>query len=335
MEKVINRLSKSVFNMLRIGIKRLNTYSKMLAIEKPTIWVTGLGTAQNGPFGYFLPYFLGPRWNCAAMTASIGPLKVKKVITIDTINLMGADSWTLLILDTDLKPIARSVTTQTDRIRSFTVPEGNHWVMIRYYASNNHLPVPEVRTDGKLIAPRGIFENEQLKYQAFLDGIRGNTSMFFRFLHLHSFSHIDTPVQQHRDQSKQQFLPLGSPETVFRFGRLPAGEALFVDVSEELYQRAKVYIVFYNTASFPVAWHTLEKNRNSLLPMPSKAFYLIRTVPRLGCKVTEETVDKSLNITVGKHAASLLPSNTHHPGIADFSKTIAESDRIKNGFRSK
>jgi hypothetical protein len=53
---------------------------------------------------------------------------------------------------------------------------------------------------------------------------------------------------------RRKFLPVGNPDTEFRYGSLSRGQRLSItsDGAEE--GRVNVYITFYNWASFPEYW---------------------------------------------------------------------------------
>lgn len=206
----------------------------------------------------FLPVasVIGPRWNCHAMVAGLGPVDVQETIACPVHELSArADSWSLVVYDQRMRTVAWTGSCRLPgEHASFALPAGRYSLSLRFYAESDAMLVPDVLVDGRSLACGRVIEGEATRYAAVLESVRGRQGWFYRALHYYVFHFLKYPRARRDAWLRQQFLPVGNPDTEWSYGSLAAGERLAIASDPAEQAHVSVYVAFYNWASFPEFW---------------------------------------------------------------------------------
>lgn len=86
----------------------------------------------------FLPSIsvLGPRWNCHALIAGMGPISVRSQLTCHVAELQThADSWSLVVYDSGGRTAAWTGSSRTEAEEvTLHLPPDDYTLTLRYYA---------------------------------------------------------------------------------------------------------------------------------------------------------------------------------------------------------
>lgn len=233
---------------------------------------------------------LGPRWNCHALLATLSPIPIRQTLSIDLAGLSDhSDSWSIVLYDESwttrewLGP-----TTTSDRAVSWTLPAGSYSLSLRFYTDADDISVPAVMVDGHNVVEGGVIAEEATKYRRHLESIRNRSGMYYRLLHYYIFFHL-----KHRTKSadwlRNQFLPMGNPDTEWRYGHLAVGEQLRIRLDAVHQMTYNTYVAFYNWASFPVDWCRVQTLEWQSVPFAEGVAYAVRCVRRVGARTTHSS----------------------------------------------
>ena len=232
-----------------------------------------------------LPFAMttGPRWNCHVLGARLGPLDVASRIEIDTSAAdLSARTWSFGVY---ASPGWRTVATRGSGSgggprATFEVPPGRYLVSARYYHwSRERVRLPAVEVDGRPVAASTEVSPD---VNDFYRDLASRRNAFYLGLHYHVVPMLRLRRFLPRAFVERQFLPVGNPETAFRYGPIRAGEKLRLEVDPELAALADVYWTLYDRASFPIQWGELALPCEVVGPAERNGFYLVRVHPRSG-----------------------------------------------------
>jgi hypothetical protein len=275
-------LSSFVLNRGLRSLLLLARAARKPPAKRAAAWVTGTQMIAGNPLGFFLPYMIGPRWNCHALTASVGPLDVKKSLAIDPAPLAKAASWTLTVHDERFRVVATVSASRLDALRTIDVPPGSYTLFLRYYAADGALMTPVVFVDGELRLAGGALDGERSRNGELLAAIKDKDSLAYRLLQYHAFYAVKRQGRLPRAWVQSAFLPAGNPDTQFVFGSLRRGQRLKVGARPALREAALVFACIYNESSFPMAWTEITEEMTDLGPVARDGAYLVRIVSRRG-----------------------------------------------------
>jgi hypothetical protein len=233
---------------------------------------------------------LGPRWNCHALLATLSPILVRQTLSIDLVGLGDRfDSWSIVLYDESwtTREWLGSTTTGA-RAVSWTLPPGSYSLSLRFYTDADDMSVPAVMVDGHNVVAGGIVAGEATKYRRHLESVRNRSGLYYRLLHYYIFFHL-----KHRTKSadwiRDQFLPMGNPDTEWHYGHLAVGEQLRIRL-DAVHQRAyNTYVAFYNWASFPVDWCRVQALEWQSVPSAENVAYAVRCVRRVSARTTHSS----------------------------------------------
>lgn len=254
-------------------------------------WGSGTQKMLNNPSGLLLPCVIGPRWNCHAMFANLGPFKVQHSIKIDVSHLATAESWTAVIYDNKFRTIANS--SESNIGNEIQVGPGYYSVILRYYSQETDVNTPAVYVDSELLAESTKIKDEKTQYTQLLNSIKGRKTIFYFLLHYYVFYLLKNCNRFSKTLIRSEFLPAGNPETTFLYGYIAKGKVLKLNCESGLFENALVFISVYNEASFPQAWTQVDNIDFTLGGINESGAYLVRVVPKTG-QVLDEAQVKTL-----------------------------------------
>jgi hypothetical protein len=230
---------------------------------------------------------LGPRWNCHAMIASLGPVEVYERVTCRVGELQEkSESWTIVAYDKRMATAAFSGSwTAGDAVAehgeaTFELAPGRYMLSLRCYAEEDRLVLPDVVIDGRAMHCGRVVEGEMSRYARALERIRGYNGFFYRALHYYVFHQLAYAPDAKPEWLRRHFLPVGNPETEWHYGHLQPGERLRLELGQHDAERVITFVCFYNWASFPVFWLRVRDQEWVSPRFESKLGYAIRRVPK-------------------------------------------------------
>lgn len=243
-------------------------------------WMTGVDLMTRNPLGFFLPYLLGPRWNCHELSARLAGIDVQRTLAVDTSGMESMASFSLFVHDHRLGLVRWLAGGDVAQSRTIELEPGRYSLSVRAYADDGVLRTPAVFVDGTALKPCKAFEDEGKRLDEFLTTIRNKDSLFYRFLQFHAFYAVSRRDSLPVEWSHKAFLPAANPQTSFVFGLIEAGKRLRIRVSRELCEAGLILVSQYNKSSFPTDWKTINGDCVRLDPTLRDGAYLVRVVPR-------------------------------------------------------
>lgn len=233
----------------------------------------------NLPLALPMLMVTGPRWNCHAVLANVGPFKVDAFIEIKiSAAHESAGMWSLVIYNEQYQTVAHlsSAELKNKERQKINLIKGEYLFCIRLYNSKHRITFPEILVDGNNKVSKRIVKNENAYYQSYLSKIQNNKEFIYYFLHYYVYYLLIWEKWLPLSFVSKEYLPVGNPDTSFKYGYLKKGEILQVDLESGLLEDANIYIAFYNMCSFPVFWHTIQKSHFISDCAPCNGHYLIR-----------------------------------------------------------
>ncbi|MBE7172401.1 MAG: hypothetical protein INR73_17570 [Williamsia sp.] len=248
-----------------------------------------------------IPYIMlnAPRWNTHALIASAGPLHIADHAMIDLSGIQAAcKSWTLAFYKQPankchkvVSPLAEGSWTEP-----FYVSKGDYVIVLRLYEEKYPLELPGIVVDeGRIHISKRVLTARQ---EYIPEKILHKRGAFYDLIHhylFYAFKH-GSHAADHR--IRNEYLPVGNPETIFRFGYLPQYGGIRVQAADNISGSTLMYITFFNKSSFPVFSQKIAMLNNVYRspPATTEGTYLIRIVP-LHRGVSDSSVDRYLSIT--------------------------------------
>lgn len=226
---------------------------------------------------------VGPRWNPHAITASVGPFKVKKEIRMHvTPAEESARAWTAVIYsypDNRTLLVSGSLDSgSAEEWKTFALKPGKYALGLRYYRWTENVVLPAVKVDGVEVAqPRTVPANVNDFYKE----LPNRRSLFYRCLHQYVFVLLSLRGRLPRAFVEKEYLPVGNPETQFCYGAFRKGHSLHFSIEETLLTTHDTYLTLYTRDSFPALWYQI-KDREHLSPQNKHdGFYVVRLQARI------------------------------------------------------
>jgi hypothetical protein len=229
--------------------------------------------------GFHIVSVIAPRWNCHALLASLSPIWIDRSLTLELEGFGSqADSWSLVLYDDSLKmqQWVGSATISEKRV-TWHLPPAAYTLSLRYYADGDDIEVPTVVIDGSVRVVGRKIAGEAPRYKRHLKIIRNRSGPHFRLLHYYVFYNLSRK-EKCAALLRQQFLPVGNPDTEWHYGHLAVGERLGIRSNNAHQHAYNTYVCFYNWASFPVEWHTIKSLEWCGDPFDQAVGYAIRRV---------------------------------------------------------
>jgi hypothetical protein len=220
----------------------------------------------------------GPRWNPHAILAGAGPFTVQDSVSVDTEQASAsAKSWTLVFYRfPDHRTVAHIGTLQGPFVKgpqSVKLAPGKYSIALRYYHWSDSITFPEIFADGALAIPsRSISAGNNDFYR----DLQKQRSRFYLWLHYYVYNLLRGTASIPGASTDREFLPMGNPETEFRYGALQRGESLRVHLPTGMLTTHDVYFTLYTRDSFPARWYQIQENDHVTETAREDGFYLLR-----------------------------------------------------------
>jgi hypothetical protein len=275
---VLAPFSFLLYRTTRFVVQRLVQLQGFRPAAGAARWQTLDGHAMRKPLHRLALMTSAPRWNTHALIAITGPLQVRRTLRIDAATAAtSAASWTVVVHAEPAHRIVASVGSLDgsgeDPWRSVDLPSGTYRLALRYYRWSEPVVLPAVEVDdAPAVDPVAIPADTNTFYH----DLSRHSNLLYLCLH----SYVCTLLRHRRWFPRsfvaREYLPAGNPQTTFRYGFLPAGSWLTIELDDELLQTHDAYFTAYNRASFPILWFPLTEKRHTTPPSPVTGSYLIR-----------------------------------------------------------
>ncbi len=233
-----------------------------------------------------------PRWNTHAVVATAGPIPVRESLEVDAAAAgRSARTWVVVVYTFPaFRTVARVDAKGPGPVR---LGPGRYWLGLRYYHWSADLELPAVSADGTPAVPALPLSPD---VNDFYDDLRDRGGWFYLGLHYYVYVLLRWRDWLPRSFVEREFLPVGNPDTGFRYGALGRGEALSLELRPELLDAADVYLTLYNRASFPVFWGPVATTEYVTAPCAKPCSYLLRVQkkPEGAAEVPEEWIRVSV-----------------------------------------
>lgn len=274
--------SLALFASTRWGLQVLvRRYNRRRAAQVPEWQPISAGLlAKPGA----LPVLLttAPRWNPHALIATAGPFEVKGelAVLIDVARSAAAE-WFLVLYSYPDRTTVGTVSCLGSAAagwHAFPVPgPGLYMVGARYYGARPGAAFPPLRRDGADLVAAGPAPDE---INDFYSSLSSRGTAFHAALAYHAYVFLKYPIFSDL-WLNELFLPVGNPETIFRYGRLEAGETVNCRMDSERFETHRLFVTIYSCSSLPVLWYEVGMSTGqSSPPSPTRGFYLVRLQPR-------------------------------------------------------
>jgi hypothetical protein len=290
--------SRLLFQITRFVLRRIARLHYRRAADDARRW--RLLNADLLARRFALPVVMteGPRWNTHATIGRVGPLSVRSSLEVQTsLADASARAWTIVVYTF---PNHRTIATMgpADRCSGedwtkIPLPPGRYSLILRYYKPSPQATLPTVRIDGQpSVDSMGVPEDTN----AFYERLASRRNLFYVMLHYHAFFALKYRARLPRQMVERVYLPVGNPQTCFRYGALGPSDVLRVALAPAVLDACDAYVTVYDVGSFPVAWQEIESVGCRLGPFQRRCTFLIRLHRRLPAAPLPREDDVKLTI---------------------------------------
>ena len=148
---------------------------------------------------------------------------------------------------------------------------------IRYYGLRTDAVLPAIKIDGKTaFDERPVPQNPLDVYEM----VRGRSPFIFLALHSYVYPLLLLRAWLPRALVRRELLPVGNPETTFKYGTVEKGERVQIALPPESLRTQLALLTIYNRASFPIAWFALSEAVFETAPIAAQGVWVLRLHPR-------------------------------------------------------
>lgn len=277
-----------------------NLYTIYLAINKKNAYQWRVLSEETLKSPLSLPVLMtkGPRWNTHAIIGTLGPFSVKDEIAIDTESAnTSARSWIAVIYSFPGYETIASLESEklnpTDKWATLKLKPGQYSIGLRYYNRSDKITFPAIQVgdcprgsgkgDRELVAASQIPSN----INDFYSDLIQKKNWFYLALHYYIFTILRLRKWLPESFVRNEYLPVGAPDTAFFYGHLWCGQSLQIESEPLLVKNYDIYLTVYDRSSFPLFSSQLEQEKYLTQPIENNGFYLIRMRPK------PDLIDKS------------------------------------------
>jgi hypothetical protein len=261
-----------------------NLYTLYLTINKEKTSQWRVLSAETLKTALSLPVLMtkGPRWNTHAIIGTLGPFAVKESIAIDLESANNsARSWIAVIYsfpsyETIASLESDKINTQ-DKWISLSVKPGKYSIGLRYYERYETINLPAIQVDKEEFVSAcsvGADVND------FYYDLIKKKNWFYSSLHYYIFTILRLRKSLPETFVRNEYLPVGAPDTEFLYGYLIKGRSLQLNFSSETIENCHIYLTVYDRSSIPLFWERIEAEKHITKPIESNGYYLIRIRPK-------------------------------------------------------
>jgi hypothetical protein len=229
-----------------------------------------------------LPMYLvtAPRWNTHAVIATFGPIEVQSEIQIKLQEAVeSAESWFFIFYSyPERKTIGAISSLKQTSSNTFRVPQpGQYLIGARYYHCKENGCFPAVEVDGCAASEKSVIPPH---VNSFYEDLHRRGNIFFYCLAYHAYPMLRFNLLPER-VTERVFLPVGNPETRFKYGTIEPGQKLACHMNSERFKAYNLYVTLYSRMSLPVLSYEVDaSSQGSGPPAPVQGFYLVRLQPK-------------------------------------------------------
>lgn len=223
----------------------------------------------------------GPRWNTHAIIGTLGPFTVEKSISLDIESANNsAKSWISVIYSFPSYKTISSI--KSDRINSqdkwysLELKPGKYALGLRYYNRLDKINMPAIKVDDReltssLAVPQDLnnFYHDLIKAK----------NWFYSSLHYYIFTILKLRKWLPESFVRNEYLPVGAPDTFFAYNYLDQEQALQIECTPEIINNFDIYFTFYDRSSLPLNWCKINEEKYILPPTDKQGYYLLRIRP--------------------------------------------------------
>jgi hypothetical protein len=269
-----------------VGI-RLLVRSRRIGKISPPGWRV-LSRELLAERGLLEQLLIGPRWNTAALIAAAGPFEVAGRLELDREALdRAAELWSMMVYALPSLPagtlvkLARHVNSSSappgQALLTLELAPGRYWISLRLYCWSGAVTLPRVWVDGTPVSTPPVVPAAVNDFYA---DLHRRTSPFLIALQWHSYILVKWHRILPRRLVERVLLPVGDPDTEFRYGVLRSGEGLEIEMAARTLASHLVFYTAYNRASLPVAWLRVAAARQAAPRATAPCIYLLRILSR-------------------------------------------------------
>jgi hypothetical protein len=246
----------------------------------PRAW-RGLSELIDEPAALWFVMIVGPRWNCHAVLADLGPLHVRQSVEIrPAAPLRTGQHLSFVIYDTRYRNAGHRVWTAFASPPDPRIPleTGVYRVSARLYGFTGDDLYPEVRVDDAPQVEAAPIGPEACRYQKALRGLRQRRSLALAFIHYHVYYVLHWRRLLGERRAEPIFVPVGNPATAFAFGVIRRGQCLKVTRSGSYGDGQLVFVAIYDRCSLPIFWAAMTELVFCSPVMDASGYFLLRAL---------------------------------------------------------
>lgn len=220
----------------------------------------------------------GPRWNTHAIVAGVGPLRVRKSLSVHTGTAWrSAPAWIIVVNRFPSHRVVANMGSASapieDEWTSAHLEPGSYSLALRYYHWSHRVEFPAVKVDG---VEEVQTESVSSEVNAFYHDLHKRRSIFYLCLHYYIFTILRYKEWLPQSFVERELLPMGNLETHFYYGTLTPEELLSFELAPMLLSTHDIFLTIYGRDSFPVRWYQIHEARHITSNVGEKCFYLVR-----------------------------------------------------------
>ena len=226
-----------------------------------------------------LPFIMliGPRWNTHTFSCNVMMIRVGRVLTVRCPDAELVPLWSAVVRDLNRKAHHHVGTVQLSTGQEsfqLKLPPGVYSFMCSYYDFRSGAMTPELWVDGIPVVHQTALPIDAST--EIYETVRNRTGLFYRALAGYIYPLLCLRRWISEGFVHRSFLPVGNPDTTFKFDVVERGDRLHIEVASNLLRTHLVMFTSYNRASFPVLWFRLDETSMDTVPMPCRGFWLLR-----------------------------------------------------------
>lgn len=285
--------------LARLVSRGLVLCDSVLHLGRPLRWRLLSAETIGKPLALLVIMTTAPRWNPHAVIATLGPVRVRRSIRVESgAPASAVGTWTLVVYRFPVNSVVGSLNSRdmpSDGL-GFTIDieSGVYTLALRYYRWSAEAELPTVFADNAEIAPA-----QQIPADL-NDHLYQNLPQHANWLYLALHYHVYTMLRLHHWLPgafvERELLPVGNPETRFSYGHLSAGCSLHLQAVESLLVGHDVYLTLYARNSFPLQWEQIATSEYTSESFDRDTFYVIRVHRNASLAIPLQPNDLSIAI---------------------------------------
>ena len=276
-----------------------NLFTLYLAIntDKASQWRVLSQETLDSPLTLPVLMTKGPRWNTHAIIGTLGPFSVEKSIAIDIESANNsAQSWIAVVYSfpgyetvTSLKSDA---VTSANQWYSLELKPGKYSLGLRYYNWSKNINLPAIKVGDRELASSVTISQEINNF--YYDLIKAK-NWFYSSLHYYIFTILKLRKWLPESFVRNEYLPVGAPDTFFAYNYLDKNQALQIEFNSEIINNFDIYFTLYDRSSLPLSWCKIKEEKYILPPRENQGYYLLRIRPT-SSSVKAESLQSKINL---------------------------------------